>query len=141
MICNPQKIQFCATINLEKRIKVEEGTTVFIQSLMQPVYKNGPSFEDYLEMIDGMLCTLFTFTASGNGWIINQIIRLETRFVASTLSKDHFLSHLRVIYNPCSAYSTFEITTIIIVSFVAKPQLEILNMAHHCNPMVRICVA
>ena len=67
--------------DLEKPVENEETKTIFIRSQMHAVFKDGLAFEDHLEMIDKMLCTLFTSTASGSGWIINEVNELEIRFV------------------------------------------------------------
>ena len=56
--------------------------TIFVRLRMNPVYKYGLAFEEYLEMIDKKLYTLFTFTASGSGWIINDVKQLDERFAA-----------------------------------------------------------
>ena len=74
-----RKIQFCATLELEKPIK-EEETKVFIKSPMQIVYHQGLSQDEFLDMVDTMLFTLWTFTASGSGWIVNKISQLDIKF-------------------------------------------------------------
>ena len=77
---NPQKLQFCAMIELKKPFKEDDGMMIFIRSQMHPVFEYGLAFEDCFEMINKMW-TLFTFTASSGGFIINDVKRLEIRFV------------------------------------------------------------
>ena len=78
-IRNSQKVQFCATIELEKPIQDEEGMKIFVRSNTQPVYKEGLKEEEYLDMVEKMLTILYTFTASGSGWIVVKIHQLEIR--------------------------------------------------------------
>ena len=51
-VCNAQKVQFCATIELEKPIQDEDGMKIFVRSNMQPVYKEGLKEEEYLDMVE-----------------------------------------------------------------------------------------
>ena len=75
----PRKVQFCVAVNLEKPLQ-EEKTKVFIRSPMVIVYKEGLSIDEFLNMADTMFATLVTFTASGSGWIINEIVQLDVKF-------------------------------------------------------------
>ena len=54
-VCNGQKVQFCATIELEKPIQDEDGMKIFVRSNMQPVYKERLKEEEYLDMVEKML--------------------------------------------------------------------------------------
>ena len=78
-VCNAQKVHFCATIELEKAIQDEDGMKIVVRSNMQPVYKEGLKEEEYLDMVEKMLTILYTFTASGSGWIVVKIVQLEIR--------------------------------------------------------------
>ena len=72
-----QKVQFCATIELEKPVEDEDGMKIFVRSNMQPVYKEG--LKDDFDMVEKMLSVLYTFTASGRGWILVKIVQLDVR--------------------------------------------------------------
>lgn len=73
-----RKVQFCVTLDLEKNMKAE-STKVFIRSPMQIVYQTGLSESEFLDMVDTMLCTLWSFTASGSGWTVDKITQLEIK--------------------------------------------------------------
>ena len=78
---NSQKVQFCATIQLEKPLQDvdDDRLSIYVRSNMQAVYKEGLKNEQYLEMVEKMLATLYTFTASGSGWMVDKIVQLEIR--------------------------------------------------------------
>ena len=78
---NSQKVQLCATIQLEKPVQDDddESLSIYVRSNMQAVYKEGLKNEQYLEMVEKMLATLYTFTASGSGWMVVKIVQLEIR--------------------------------------------------------------
>ena len=78
-VLSAQKVQFCATIELEKLIQDEDGMKVFVRSNIQPVYKEGLKEDEYLDMVEKMLFILYTFAASGSGWILVKIVQLEIR--------------------------------------------------------------
>ena len=52
---------------LRKPIQDEDGMKIFVRSNMQPVYKEALKEDEYLDMVEKMLATLYTFTASGSG--------------------------------------------------------------------------
>ena len=81
---NSQEVQFCATVQLEKPIPDDDGLKIFVRSNTQPVYKEGLKDEEYLEMLEKMLGILYTFTASGSGWMVVKIVQLEIRVVLFT---------------------------------------------------------
>ena len=49
-----------------------EGATIHINSRMTKIFKYGFSKRVYFEVIDDMLSTLSTYTASGNEWIVQK---------------------------------------------------------------------
>ena len=63
-----RKIQLILRTELSKPTKGED-TELFLRSAMVPVYGNNLPQADLLTMVDKMVNTLFTFTASGSGWI------------------------------------------------------------------------
>ena len=74
-----QKVQFCATIESEKPIQDEDRIEIFVWSNMKAVHKEGLKDEEYLDMVEKMLSVLYTFTASGSGWILVKIVQLDVR--------------------------------------------------------------
>ena len=46
---------------------------------MQPVYKEGLREDEYMDMVEKMFATLYTFTASGSGWLVVEIVQFEIR--------------------------------------------------------------
>ena len=76
-----RKIQLILRTELSKPTKGEE-TELFLRSAMVPVYGNNLSQADFLTMVDKMVNTLFTFTASGSGWILDKILELDVNFAA-----------------------------------------------------------
>ena len=76
-----QKMQFIATVQLSKPTKGDE-TTLFLRSHMQPVYGMSTEQDIFLGMVDKMVNTLFTFAASGSGWIQDKVTNLEVKFAA-----------------------------------------------------------
>ena len=78
---NAQKMQFIARVELSKPTKGDE-TTLFLRSQMHPVYGMSTGQDIFFDMVDKMMNTLFTFTASGSGWILDKITNLEVKFAA-----------------------------------------------------------
>ena len=74
-----RKMQLILKVHLSKPIKGDE-TTLFLRSLMVPVYGTSLPQADFLAAVDKLLNTLFTFTASGSGWILDKIVELEVKF-------------------------------------------------------------
>ena len=74
-----RKLQLVLKAELLKPIK-EEAIEVFLRSAMTPVYGTSLPQPDFLNAVDKMTNTLFTFTASGSGWIMDRIVELEVRF-------------------------------------------------------------
>ena len=74
-----RKVQLILRTELSKPTKGEE-TELFLRSAMVPVYGKNLSRADFLTMVDKMVNTLFTFTASGSGWILNKILELDVSF-------------------------------------------------------------
>ena len=60
------KLQLILRTELFKPTKCEE-TELFLRSAMVPVYGKSLPQDDFLSMVDKMVNTLFTFTASGSG--------------------------------------------------------------------------
>ena len=98
-----QKVQLCASIQLEKPIQEDDKLTIFVRSNTHPVYKEGLKDEDYLEMLEKMLATLYTFTASGSGWIVVKIIQLEIRMALFTpMTGSSYIALPNQLQNSCS---------------------------------------
>ena len=74
-----RKMQLILKVHLSKPIKGDE-TTLFLRSLMVPVFGTSLPQADFLAAVDKLLNTLFTFTASGSGWILDKIVELEVKF-------------------------------------------------------------
>ena len=74
-----RKLQLVLKVELLKPIK-EEAIEVFLRSAMTPVYSTSVPQPDFLNAVDKMTNTLFTFTASGSGWIMDRIVELEVKF-------------------------------------------------------------
>ena len=51
-----------------------------LRSQMVPVYGTSLPQDDFLSAVDKILNTLFTFTASGSGWILEKIVDLDVKF-------------------------------------------------------------
>ena len=76
-----QKVQLVAKVELSKPTKGDE-TSIFLRSDMRPVYGTSIPQDVFLAMVDKMINTLFTFTASGSGWLIDKIVQLDINFAA-----------------------------------------------------------
>ena len=74
-----RKVQLVLRTQLSKPTKGEE-TELFLRTAMVPVYGKNLSQADFLTMVDKMVNTLFTFTASGSGWILDKILELDVNF-------------------------------------------------------------
>ena len=74
-----QKLHLVLRSELSKPTKGEE-TELFSRSAMVPVFGNYLLQSDFLSMVDKMVNTLFTFTASGSGWILDKILVLDVNF-------------------------------------------------------------
>ena len=74
-----QKMHLVLRTELSKPTKGEE-TELFLRSHMVPVYGNTLPQDDFLAAVDKMINTLFTFTASGSGWILDKITELDIKF-------------------------------------------------------------
>ena len=73
-------------MDLKKNLK-DESTKVFIRSPMQIGYQTGLSENEILDMVDTMLCTFWSFTASGSGWTVDKITQLEIKISVFNLIK------------------------------------------------------
>ena len=107
-----QKMQLVLRTELSKPTNGEE-TELFLRSHMVPVYGNTLPQNDFLAAVDKMINTLFTFTASGSGWILDKIIELDIKFATFNPIRDPptFLPHQNWrhrIY--CSTFATDKIT-------------------------------
>ena len=58
----------------------DERITIFANSLMTPVYAEGLSNDNFVEMVEKMLAVLFTFASSGSGWMLERVIRVNIKF-------------------------------------------------------------
>ena len=76
-----QKIQLVAKVELSKPTNGDE-TSIFVRSQMLPIFGTSIPQDMYLAMVDKMINTLFTFTASGSGWVIDKIVQLDINFAA-----------------------------------------------------------
>ena len=74
-----RKLQLILKVELSQPTKDEE-TQVFLRSNMLPVYGTSLPQDDFLSAVDQLLNTLFTFTASGSGWILEKIVNLDVKF-------------------------------------------------------------
>ena len=74
-----QKMHLVLRTELSKPTKGEE-TELYLRSHMVPVYGNTLPQDDFLAAVDKMINTLFTFTASGSGWILDKITELDIKF-------------------------------------------------------------
>ena len=74
-----RKLQLILKVELSQPTKDEE-TQVFLRSNMVPVYGTSLPQDDFLSAVDQLLNTLFTFTASGSGWILEKIVDLDVKF-------------------------------------------------------------
>ena len=79
----PQKAQFCATIELIKPVDKEfpktsaDHITIFANSKSQRVDFPGISNESFSEMTKQMILALNNFSSHGSGWSINEIKNVE----------------------------------------------------------------
>ena len=80
---------------------------------MVPVYGNSLPHADFLSAVDKMFNTLFTFTASGSGWIVDEIVDLD---VISTQFVHLPISLLLLNWTHLACYSTLETVRITISS-------------------------
>ena len=84
-----RKIQLILRTGISKPIKGEE-TELFLRSAMVPLYGNNLPQADLLTMVDKLVNTLFTFTASGSGWILDKILETaRITIVSCTASQQH----------------------------------------------------
>ena len=74
-----QKMHLVLRTELSKPTKGEE-TELYLRSHMVPVYGNTLPQDDFLAAVDKMINTVFTFTASGSGWILDKITELDIKF-------------------------------------------------------------
>ena len=70
-------MQLILKVHLSKPLK--ETKLLYLRSLMVPVYGTSLPQADFLAAVDKLLNTLFTFTASGSGWILDKIVDLEVK--------------------------------------------------------------
>ena len=74
----PQKVQFSADLLLLKLFREpdedNERISIFANSLMTPVYAEGLSNDNFVEMVEKMLAVLFTFASSGCGWLLEKFL-------------------------------------------------------------------
>ena len=81
----PQKVQFCATVELTKPVDEEtpqaavEHITIFANSKAQRVEIPGLNNECFSEMTEQMIIALNNFSSHGSGWSINQIKKVAMR--------------------------------------------------------------
>ena len=79
-----QKVQFSAELQLLKQFdqpdEDDERFTIFANSLMTPVYAEGLSNDNFVEMVGKMLTVLITFASSGIGWLLEKILRVNIEF-------------------------------------------------------------
>ena len=81
----PQKAQFCATIELTKPLDEEspkilaDHITIFANSKSQRVDFPGLSNESFFEMTEQMILALKNFSSHGSVWSIKQIKNVELR--------------------------------------------------------------
>ena len=81
----PQKVRFCATIELTKPVDGESAKTsvnhiaIFANSKSQWVDFPGLSNECFSEMTEQMILALNNFSSHGSGWSINKIKNVELR--------------------------------------------------------------
>ena len=81
----PQKAQFCATIELTKPVDEEspktlaDHITILANSKSQRVDFPGLRNKFFYEITEQMVLALNNFSSHGNGWSINQIKNLELR--------------------------------------------------------------
>ena len=81
----PQKVQFCAIVELTKPVDEEtpqaavEHITIFTNSKAQRVEFPGLNNECFSEMTEQMIIALNNFSSHGSGWSINQIKKVEMR--------------------------------------------------------------
>ena len=132
---NSQKVQFCATVQLEKPFPDDDGLKIFVRSNTQPVYKEGLKDEEYLEMLEKMLGILYTFTASGNGWMAVKIVQLEIRvalFTPMTGSSYIALPHQLQAATHYWIYATME-TTIVLCTVSLQRGIESMDQ-HSPHP-------
>ena len=81
----PLKVQISVNIRLEKPTgETSEKTDIHLNTDMTPVFAEGLSKQDYFEMIDKLLSTLFSFTAHGSGWLLDKIKHLDVKMVSFT---------------------------------------------------------
>ena len=74
-----RKMQLILKVELSQPTKDQE-TALFLRSHMMPVYGTSLPQDDFLSAVDQLLNTLFTFTASGSGWILEKIVNLDVKF-------------------------------------------------------------
>ena len=74
-----RKLQLILKVELTKPTKDEEPE-LFLRSQRVPVYGTSLPQDDFLSAVDKLLNTLFTFTASGSGWILEKIVDLDAKF-------------------------------------------------------------
>lgn len=68
------KVQFSAIISLVKPDGPEEKQIdVFLNTYMMPVFFDGLSDEQFLDMVQQMISTLNVFATYGSGWIVQKI--------------------------------------------------------------------
>lgn len=93
---SPQKVQFCAELELVKpslarnqrfedpsNPSEEDSTPLFVNSRMVYVDFGGLDNDAFFTMIEQMLLTLFNFGSHGSGWMLSKIRNVEMRLVKS----------------------------------------------------------
>ena len=74
-----RKMQLLLKVHLSKPRKADE-TTLFLQSLIVPVYGTGLPQSDFLAAVDKLLNALSTVTVFGSGWILDKTVGPELEF-------------------------------------------------------------
>ena len=77
---SPMKVQLSASIRLTKPVEESpESIEIHLNTDMIKVFADGLSTEEYFQMIDKMLASLFSFTAHGSGWALEKINHLDVK--------------------------------------------------------------
>ena len=78
----PQKVQFCLEVSLEKPVVDQETEyiTIYSNTNFVNVDVEGIDDEQFHDMVDKVISTIHQFASHGSGWRVNQIEALKVKF-------------------------------------------------------------
>ena len=83
----PQKLQITTDVSLSKPSSEEnsqqrERITIYVHTKMSgPIYHDGISEEQYLDLINDIICSISSFSSHGSGWTIESLDKVDVKIM------------------------------------------------------------